>query len=94
MAGTRGNHVKVLVPLYLSLMLAAPAVPMPSTPPAKAIGAPTDAANYPAWLEMKPGYAEACMQGGGCIPMTQGELQELANVVRMRTMDLCRRNTI
>jgi hypothetical protein len=46
---------------------------------------------YPAWLEMKPGYAEACINGGGCIPMTQAELQDLAAQVMQRAMQSCRR---
>jgi len=46
---------------------------------------------YPAWLEMKPGYAEACINGGGCVPMTQAELQDLAGRVMQRTMQACRR---
>lgn len=46
---------------------------------------------YPAWLEMKPGYAEACINGGGCIPMTQAELQGMAAQVMQRTMQACRR---
>jgi hypothetical protein len=48
---------------------------------------------YPAWLEMKPGYAETCMNGGGCVPMTQAELQELADEVMRRTLRACRRAT-
>jgi starvation-inducible outer membrane lipoprotein len=48
---------------------------------------------YPAWLEMKPGYAETCMKGGGCVPMTQAELQELADAVVQRTLQVCRRAT-
>ena len=48
---------------------------------------------YPAWLEMKPGYAETCMQGGGCVPMTRSELQELADEVVQRTLQACRRAT-
>lgn len=51
------------------------------------------AQQYPAWLEMKPGYAETCMNGGGCVPMTQTELQELANEVVQRTLQACRRAT-
>jgi hypothetical protein len=51
------------------------------------------AQQYPAWLEMKPGYAEACMNGGGCVPMTQAELQELADEVVKRTLQACRRAT-
>jgi len=46
---------------------------------------------YPAWLEMKPGYAEACMSGGGCVPMTQGELNQLASEIVQRTLQACRR---
>ncbi len=48
---------------------------------------------YPSWLEMKPGYAEACISGGGCIPMTQAELQDFAAQVMQRTMQACRRST-
>ena len=48
---------------------------------------------YPAWLEMKPGYAETCLRGGGCVPMTQSELQELADEVMQRTLQACRRAT-
>lgn len=51
------------------------------------------APQYPAWLEMKPGYAEACINGGGCVPMTQAELQDLAAQVMQRTMHACRRGT-
>ncbi len=46
---------------------------------------------YPAWLEMKPGYAETCISGGGCVPMTQAELQEMAMQIVQRTMQVCRR---
>ena len=49
------------------------------------------APQYPAWLEMKPGYAEACIKGGGCIPMTQGELNQLVAQVMQRTLQACRR---
>ena len=49
------------------------------------------AQQYPAWLEMKPGYAEACISGGGCIPMTQGELNQLAANIIQRTLQACRR---
>ena len=49
------------------------------------------APEYPSWLEMKPGYAEACIKGGGCVPMTQAELQNLAAQVMHRTMQVCQR---
>jgi hypothetical protein len=49
------------------------------------------APQYPAWLEMKPGYAEACISAGGCVPMTQAELQDLAAQVAQRAMQACRR---
>lgn len=55
---------------------------------------PTDKAEvqaYPVWLEMKPGYAETCLQGGGCVPMTQGELQQMTLEIMNRTMQACRR---
>lgn len=46
----------------------------------------------PAWLEMKEGYAQACIDGGGCVPMTRQELQQLVNVVHQRTLQMCARN--
>ncbi len=51
------------------------------------------AQQYPAWLEMKPGYAETCISGGGCVPMTQRELREFAAEVMQRTMQVCRRSS-
>ncbi|MEJ7929483.1 hypothetical protein WG922_05795 [Ramlibacter sp. AN1015] len=46
---------------------------------------------YPDWLQMKPGYAEACISGGGCVPMTQAELRDLVAQVTHRTLQACRR---
>jgi hypothetical protein len=82
--------MKALIVLVVPALLSACASPPPLQP---APAAPT-ATLYPAWLEMKPGYAEACQQGGGCVPMTQAELQELAGIVRQRTLEICRRNSI
>lgn len=62
---------------------------LPTTP--VAAGTPEPDPQYPSWLEMKPGYAEACIQGGGCIPMTQGELNQLAADIMQRTLQACRR---
>jgi len=79
----------------LSLLLAALLVGGCTTAPMVAshsIAEAKEAAQqYPAWLEMKPGYAEACMTGGGCIPMTQGELNQLASDIMQRTLQVCRR---
>lgn len=58
-----------------------------SSPPAPQ----ADVQQYPAWLEMKPGYAETCAQGGGCVPMTQGELQQMTLEIMNRTLQSCRR---
>lgn len=49
------------------------------------------APQYPTWLEMKPGYAETCINGGGCIPMTHDELNQLVAQVMQRTLQACRR---
>jgi len=73
----------ILTVLLLSACAAAP-TPQQAEAPAQ---------QYPAWLEMKPGYAETCMKGGGCVPMTQTELQDLANAVVQRTLQACRRAT-
>jgi hypothetical protein len=51
----------------------------------------SNAERYPDWLEMKTGYAEACIRGGGCVPMTQGELQQMARDIMLRTLQACRR---
>lgn len=76
--------MKLLFALSALLLLSACA----SAPPA--VQAESQPA-YPAWLEMKPGYAEACVKGGGCVPMTQGELQQLTMEVMNRTLQSCRR---
>lgn len=73
----------ILTILLLSACATAPAPEQTQAP----------AQQYPAWLEMKPGYAETCMNGGGCVPMTQAELQELADAVVQRTLQACRRAT-
>jgi hypothetical protein len=77
-----------ILPLVLLSACATATAPAPATEQTQA---PTQ--QYPAWLEMKPGYAEACMKGGGCVPMTQAELQELADEVMKRTLQACRRAT-
>ena len=66
------------------LLLSAMAVHSAAEPPE-----PAPAPQYPAWLEMKPGYAEACIKAGGCVPMTQAELQNLALQVMQRTIQFC-----
>lgn len=49
---------------------------------------------YPSWLVMEPGYAEACIAEGGCLPMTNKELEQLVQVVRQRTLQIeCRNRT-
>ena len=58
-----------------------------SAPPTPVAEAP----QYPTWLEMKPGYAETCAKGGGCVPMTQGELQQMTMEIMNRTLQACRR---
>lgn len=58
-----------------------------SAPPAPA----NLAQQYPAWLEMKPGYAETCAKGGGCVPMTQAELQQMTVEILNRALQTCRR---
>jgi hypothetical protein len=83
--------MKALIVLVVPALLAACAGAAPAPQPAAAAAAAT---LYPAWLEMKPGYAEACEKGGGCVPMTQAELQELAGIIRQRTLEVCRRNSI
>jgi hypothetical protein len=51
-------------------------------------------AQYPAWLDMKPGYAETCAKApGGCVPMTQAELQEMVDEVVQRVLQMCRRSS-
>jgi starvation-inducible outer membrane lipoprotein len=81
--------MKPLLTILTVLLLSACATaPAPSREQTQA-----PAQQYPAWLEMKPGYAETCMKGGGCVPMTQAELQELADEVVQRTLQACRRAT-
>lgn len=84
--------MKILPALLAALLGAACAnVPTaPADPPSAASGA---AQQYPAWLEMKPGYAETCIAGGGCVPMTQGELNQLAADIMQRTLQACRRSS-
>ncbi|WP_041674994.1 hypothetical protein [Ramlibacter tataouinensis] len=77
--------MKLLLPVLTALLMSACA----SAPPAN----PAAAQAYPAWLEMKPGYAEACISAGGCVPMTQGELQQMAAEIMQRTMQVCRRTS-
>jgi len=88
--------MKPLFTIFTVLLLSACATAPASAPAqAPALGqTQASAQQYPAWLEMKPGYAEACMTGGGCVPMTQAELQELVNEVVQRTLQACRRATI
>lgn len=42
---------------------------------------------YPTWLVMKPGYAEACINEGGCIPLSQADLKKIENIIRMQTIE-------
>lgn len=87
--------MKALSALLAALLVCAcTTVPTPTTTAAAtkpAADAGEAAQRYPAWLEMKPGYAEACVSGGGCIPMTQAELNQLAADVMQRTLQACRR---
>jgi len=82
------------LPLVLAVLLtsgcAAPYTVAPSMPAPQAT--PVSAPQYPDWLEMKPGYAEACISGGGCIPMTQAELNAMAAALVQRTLQACRRS--
>lgn len=74
----------------LTILLAsgcASAPPSPAVPALPAVQAP----EYPAWLEMKPGYAETCAKGGGCVPMTQAELQQMTMDILNRALQACRR---
>jgi hypothetical protein len=48
----------------------------------------------PSWLEMKDGFAQACIADGGCVPMSQRELAELVNVVAARALQMCPRTGI
>jgi starvation-inducible outer membrane lipoprotein len=96
--------MKALAALLAALLMSACAtVPAPTQATAPA-AVPTQAATakvtpatepqqYPAWLEMKPGYAETCISGGGCVPMTQAELQEMAAEIVQRTLQACRRSS-
>lgn len=81
--------IKPILSLFAVVLLSACAAGPAPAPEQTQAGAQ----QYPAWLEMKPGYAETCMNGGGCVPMTQAELQELANEVVQRTLQACRRAT-
>lgn len=88
--------MKSLLPLAAVFLLSACASSPPAPSPAAAEPAPVSAAaaavqSYPAWLEMKPGYEEACINAGGCIPMTQAELNGLAAEIMQRTLQACRR---
>ena len=83
--------MRILPALLAALLVCAcTTAPTASTPPV----AETKEAvqQFPAWLEMKPGYAETCINGGGCIPMTQGELNQLAADIVQRTLQACRRS--
>lgn len=44
---------------------------------------------YPSWLEMKEGYAEGCIADGGCVPVSQRELEALVQLVHRKTMEEC-----
>ncbi len=79
------------VPTATAPTTAAPTATAPTATAPTTAQAP--AQQYPAWLEMKPGYAETCIKGGGCIPMTQAELQEMATEIMHRTIQVCRRST-
>lgn len=65
--------------------------PTAPTAPTASTASTADVQPYPAWLEMKPGYAEICAKGGGCVPMTQGELQQMTLEIMNRTFQACRR---
>lgn len=54
------------------------------------------ATTYPAWLEMKEGYADTCAAAGpgGCVPMTQNELRALVMEVHQKTLAMCRRSSL
>ena len=80
--------------LLLCACTTAPTVaPVGQVAPRPTAEAPGTAQQYPAWLEMKPGYAEACISGGGCVPMTQSELNQLAVSIMQRTLQTCRRGS-
>lgn len=86
--------MKSLLPLAAAIFLSACASAPPATSQAAAPPAPVAAPaaqTYPAWLEMKPGYEQACIDAGGCIPMTQAELNGLAAEIMRRTLQACRR---
>lgn len=44
----------------------------------------------PAWLRMKPGYAQGCIDGGGCTPFTDEELRQVVQTVQKRTLEMCK----
>lgn len=79
-----------LLPLLAVLLLSACASTAPTAAPEPTM-ASINKDSYPVWLEMKPGYAEACISAGGCVPMTQAELNEMAAAVMLRTLQACRR---
>ena len=83
--------MKSLVTLSAVLLLSACAATKPVEPPPTTTKVEDPANPYPAWLVMKPGYAEACIRGGGCVPMTQAELSALAANVMQRTLQACGR---
>jgi hypothetical protein len=78
------SAMKALIALLPTLMAAACATAPQATQTVE---------RYPAWLEMKPGWAETCA-AEGCVPVTQRELQELANDVHQRTLVMCRRSRL
>ena len=81
--------MKALPALLAAVLVCACTTTPPPTTHATAV---TREAAYPEWLEMKPGYAETCISGGGCIPMTQAELNHFAAQVMQRTLQACRRS--
>lgn len=86
--------MKSLLPLACAIFLSACAGSPPVPGQAAAAPGPATAAaalTYPAWLEMKPGYEEACIRAGGCVPMTQAELNGLAAEIMLRALQACRR---
>lgn len=69
--------MRILITLALATLLAACA----SVP----------AETYPSWLHMEEGYAQGCVDDGGCIPMSRRELQDLVNVSAQRGLQACLR---
>lgn len=78
------KYAPFLASVFVVLVLAA----------ANLFAAPTErqAETIPSWLYVEPGWAQACATGGGCIPMTKAELEQLVAIATARAIERCKRD--